>query len=112
MAVVLAESMRQTLGQPIIVENQGAAGGTVAVGRVARAAPDGYTICIGQYGNFVLNGAIYALPYDLLDEKAACRNRTGNPSARTADAGWLAHITEGGSRQVVAHHQRRRNQGQ
>ncbi len=76
---ILAESMRQTLGQPIIIENQGTAGGTVAVGRVARAAPDGYTICIGQYGNFVLNGAIYALPYDLLNDFAPVAMLASNP---------------------------------
>lgn len=79
LARVLAESMRQTLGQPIIVENQGTAGGTVAVGRVARATPDGYTIAIGQYGNFVLNGAIYALPYDVLNDFAPISVLASNP---------------------------------
>jgi tripartite-type tricarboxylate transporter receptor subunit TctC len=79
LARILAESMRQTLGQPIIVENQGTAGGTVAVGRVARAAPDGYTIAIGQYGNFVLNGAIYALPYDVLNDFAPVSVLASNP---------------------------------
>ena len=79
LARILAESMRQTLGQPIIVENQGTAGGTVAVGRVARAAPDGYTIAIGQYGNFVLNGAIYALPYDVINDFAPVSVLASNP---------------------------------
>ena len=79
LARILAESMRQTLGQPIVVENQGTAGGTVAVGRVARAAPDGYTIAIGQYGNFVLNGAIYALPYDVLNDFAPVSVLASNP---------------------------------
>lgn len=79
LARILAESMRQTLGRPIIVENQGTAGGTVAVGRVARAAPDGYTIAIGQYGNFVLNGAIYALPYDVLNDFAPVSVLASNP---------------------------------
>lgn len=79
LARILAESMRQTLGQPVIIENQGTAGGTVAVGRVARAAPDGYTICIGQYGNFVLNGAIYALSYDLLNDFAPVAVLASNP---------------------------------
>jgi len=79
LARILAESMRQTLGQPIIVENQGAAGGTIAVGRAARAAADGYTICIGQYGNFVLNGAIYALPYDLLNDFQPVAELASNP---------------------------------
>jgi tripartite-type tricarboxylate transporter receptor subunit TctC len=71
--------MRQTLGQPIVIENQGAAGGTIAVGRVARAAPDGYTIAIGQYGNFVLNGAIYALSYDVLNDFEPVAELASNP---------------------------------
>jgi tripartite-type tricarboxylate transporter receptor subunit TctC len=79
LARILAESMRQTLGEPIVIENQGAAGGTIAVGRVARAAPDGYTICIGQYGNFVLNGAIYALSYDLLNDFEPVAMLASNP---------------------------------
>src|SRR5581483_10101060 len=79
LARILAESMRQTLGQPIIVENQGAAGGTIAVGRAARAEPDGYTIVIGQYGNFVLNGAIYTLSYDLLNDFAPIAELVSNP---------------------------------
>ena len=63
---ILTERMKLSLGQSIIIENQGNAGGSIAVGRVARAAPDGYTISIGQFGNYVLNGAIYSLPYDVL----------------------------------------------
>jgi len=76
---ILADHMRQTLGQPVIIEDQGTAGGTVAVGRVARAAPDGYTIGIGQYGNFVLNGAIYSLPYDLLNDFEPVALLASNP---------------------------------
>src|SRR5262245_52879731 len=47
-ARLLAERMRRSLGQPVIVENVTGAGGTIAVGRVARAAPDGYTLSLGQ----------------------------------------------------------------
>jgi tripartite-type tricarboxylate transporter receptor subunit TctC len=47
-ARIMAERMRGPLGQSVIVENVGGAGGSIAVGRVARAAPDGYTIDIGQ----------------------------------------------------------------
>jgi len=46
------------------------AAGSIGVGRVVRAAPDGYTISIGQWGSHVTNGAIYALPYDLLNDLA------------------------------------------
>src|SRR5215472_334025 len=76
---ILTERMKVTLGQPFIVENQGAAGGSVAVGRVARAAADGYTVCIGQFGNFVLNAAIYPLNYDLIGDFAPVAWLASNP---------------------------------
>ena len=65
---IIAEGMRAALGQPVIVENVTGAGGTIGVGRVARAAPDGYTIGIGQWGTNVATGAIYPLPFDLLKD--------------------------------------------
>jgi tripartite-type tricarboxylate transporter receptor subunit TctC len=65
-ARVMAEALRGPLGQPVIVENVSGAGGTIGVGRVARSAPDGYTIGIGQWGTNVANGAIYPLQFDLL----------------------------------------------
>src|SRR5579859_2557838 len=83
---VIAERMRAFLGQPILVENNGAAGGTLAVGRVARAAPDGYTVGIGQYANYVLNGATYPLQYDLLRDFAPIALLTTNPAVIVAKA--------------------------
>src|SRR5580704_3639436 len=68
LARIMAERMRATLGQPIVIENVGAAQGSVGVGRVARAAPDGYTIDIGQWDTHVVNGAIYSLTYDLVKD--------------------------------------------
>ena len=65
-ARVIAEPLRAALGQSIIVENVAGAGGSIGVGRVVRAAPDGYTISAGNWSTHVANGAIYALPYDLL----------------------------------------------
>ncbi len=62
---VVAERMRAELGQPIVLENVGGAGGSIGLGRVARAAPDGYTMNVGIWSAHVINGAIYALPYDL-----------------------------------------------
>jgi len=62
LARVLAERMRPTLGQPVIIENIGGAGGTLATTRVARAAPDGHLICLGHWTTHVLNGAVFALP--------------------------------------------------
>jgi tripartite-type tricarboxylate transporter receptor subunit TctC len=61
---IMAEKMRPLLGQPVIIENGGGAGGSIAVGRVARAAPDGYTIDIGQWDTHV-GSIIYPLNYDL-----------------------------------------------
>jgi tripartite-type tricarboxylate transporter receptor subunit TctC len=67
-ARIMAEGMRTALGQPIIVENTTGAGGTIGVGRVARATPDGYTIGIGQWGTNVASGAIYPLTFDLIKD--------------------------------------------
>jgi tripartite-type tricarboxylate transporter receptor subunit TctC len=63
-ARIMAERMRAPLGQAVIIENIGGAGGSIAVGRVARAAPDGYTIDIGQWDTHV-GSIIYKLDYDL-----------------------------------------------
>ena len=63
-ARIMAERMRPLLNQPVIIENVGGAGGSIGVGRVARAAPDGYTIDIGQWDTHV-GGVIYSLNYDL-----------------------------------------------
>lgn len=63
-ARIMAERMRPLLGQPVIIENVGGAGGSIAVGRVARAAPDGYTIDIGQWDTHV-GSVIYPITYDL-----------------------------------------------
>src|SRR5262245_13632399 len=63
-ARIMAERMRPVLGQPVVIENVGGAGGSIAVGRVARAAPDGYTIDIGQWDTHV-GSVIYRLTYDL-----------------------------------------------
>jgi tripartite-type tricarboxylate transporter receptor subunit TctC len=67
-ARIIGERMRQSLGQTIIIENTTGAAGSIAVGRVARAAPDGYTVSIGHWSTHVVNGAIYPLNYDLLKD--------------------------------------------
>jgi len=66
LARILTERMRAPLGQTVIIENATGAAGSIGVGRVARAAPDGYTVSIGHWSTHVVNGAIYSLPYDLL----------------------------------------------
>jgi len=66
LARLLAEHMKATLGQPIVVENMGGAGGTLSIARVVRSAPDGYTIGMGTLGQYVVSGAVYTLPFDML----------------------------------------------
>ena len=65
-ARIMAEPMRVWLGQPVIVENVTGAGGTLGAGKVARAAPDGYTLSVGNWNSHVANGATYALQYDVV----------------------------------------------
>jgi tripartite-type tricarboxylate transporter receptor subunit TctC len=65
---IVAQGMGEALGQTIVVENTTGAGGTIGEGRISRAAPDGYTIGIGQWGTNVATGAIYKLPYDLMKD--------------------------------------------
>jgi len=67
-ARIITERMRNVLGQTIVIENNGAAAGSIAHVRVARATPDGYTLSIGNVGTHAFNGAIYALQYDLLKD--------------------------------------------
>ncbi len=77
-ARIIAERMRAPLGQPLIVETVGGAGGTIGAGRVARATPDGYTISIGQWDNHV-GGIIYSLNYDPQNDFAPIGLMTLNP---------------------------------
>jgi tripartite-type tricarboxylate transporter receptor subunit TctC len=67
-ARIVAEGMRRPLGQPIVIENVAGANGSIGVGRVARAAPDGYTLSFGVWNAHVANGAIYPLQYDVLTD--------------------------------------------
>ena len=67
-ARILAEPMRKSLAQPILIENVGGAEGNIGTGRAARARADGYTITIGTTSAHVLNGAFYSLSYDVLND--------------------------------------------
>jgi len=82
-ARILAERMRASLGQPIVIENVGGAGGSIAVGRVARAAPDGYTIDIGQWDTHV-GSIIYKLDYDLEKDFEPIGMISSNPQLMVA----------------------------
>jgi tripartite-type tricarboxylate transporter receptor subunit TctC len=76
---IVAEGMRGSLGQAVVVENVAGAAGSIGVGRVARAAADGYTLSMGQWGTHVANGAIYALPYDVLRDFEPLALLASNP---------------------------------
>jgi len=65
LARIMAERMGRAMGATMVVENTVGASGSIGVGRVARANPDGYTVGIGHWSTHVVNGAIYPLPYDL-----------------------------------------------
>jgi tripartite-type tricarboxylate transporter receptor subunit TctC len=68
-ARLIAEEMRKTLGQPIVVENKPGAGGNIGASIVAKAKPDGYTLLIGSVGPLAINASLYAkMPYDNLKD--------------------------------------------
>src|SRR6184192_4349114 len=68
LARILSEPMRTSLGQPVIV-----------VARAVRAAPDGYTVSIGNWPSHVVNGAIYTLPYDIRTDFEPVARLPSNP---------------------------------
>src|SRR5215467_11920246 len=68
LARILADRMKGPLGQSVIVENPTGAAGTIGTGRVARSAPDGYTLILGHWQTHVVNGATYTLPFDLVKD--------------------------------------------
>ena len=67
-ARVLAEPMRASLGQPIIIENVGGANGTIGTARVARAAPDGHTLILGSWNSQMAASAFYPVQYDVVQD--------------------------------------------
>ena len=69
LARVLTQKMGEKLGQQIIVENIGGAGGTIGVNKAAKASPDGYTLLFTHMGTLAVNIALYkSLPYDSLKD--------------------------------------------
>jgi tripartite-type tricarboxylate transporter receptor subunit TctC len=68
LARILTERMRSSLGQPVVIENVTGAGASIGVGRAAQAAPDGYTLSIGNWTSHVGAGAMYPVAHDALLE--------------------------------------------
>src|ERR1700754_1257452 len=82
-ARIMAERMREALGQPIVIENVGGAGGSIGVGRLARSVPDGYTFDIGQWDTHV-GSIIYKLDYDLEKDFEPIALISNNPQLMVA----------------------------
>src|SRR5712691_587811 len=78
-ARIMGERMRASLGQPVIIENVTGASGTIGVGRAVRAPADGYTVSVGNWPSHVVNGAIYALQFDLLKDFEPVARLSSNP---------------------------------
>ena len=108
--------MRASLGQTVVIENVTGAGGTIGVDpRRARAPADGYTISIGHLGTHVINGAIYSLPFDLLNDLEPVALLGANPmlvveQERAAGQGpqGADRLAEGEPGQGDVRHRRRR----
>ena len=83
-ARIFAAALQQRLGQTVVIENTTGAAGTIGVGRVVRAAPDGYTLGIGHWSTHVVNGAIYPLTYDLLNDFEPVSLIASNPQLLVA----------------------------
>ena len=79
LARALSEPMRQALGQPIVIENVTGANGAIGVGRAVKAAPDGYTVSIGNWPSHITNGAIYNLSYDIQRDLVPVARLPQNP---------------------------------
>ncbi|HWE15882.1 MAG TPA: tripartite tricarboxylate transporter substrate-binding protein [Hyphomicrobiaceae bacterium] len=78
-ARLVTERMRIPLRQNTVIENVTGASGTIGVGRAVRAAPDGYTVCVGNWPTHVVNGAMFNLPYDLVEDFEHVALLTSNP---------------------------------
>ena len=65
LARAVAQSMAESLGQAVVIDNKPGAGGSIGVEAAVHAAPDGYTLVMGHIGTLAVNPAIYShLPYD------------------------------------------------
>lgn len=86
-ARILAERMSMSLGEHVVVENVTGASGSIGAARVARAAPDGYTLVLGDWSTHVANGAAYMLSYDLRTDFQPVALLPSNPMLVLAQKG-------------------------
>ena len=90
-ARILADHMSAQLGQPIVIENVTGAGGSIGVARAARAAPDGYTLSIGNWLSHVGASAVYPVQYDVLKDFAPVSLLTESPVVVIARSSFPAN---------------------
>lgn len=86
LARVIADRLKDRLGQPVIVDNKPAAGGTVATAEVARAAPDGYTMLLGFPGPLAFGPLLQKLPYDVEKDLAPVIMTSNQPNVLVVNA--------------------------
>ena len=93
---IVVQRMRNALGESLLIENATGAGGSIGIGRLSRAAPDGYTIAFGNLGTHVANGVIYKLGYDIVTDFEPIVLLPSNPmivvSKNTVPAKSLAEL--------------------
>jgi tripartite-type tricarboxylate transporter receptor subunit TctC len=92
---IVADRMRRFLGQSIVIENVTGAAGSIGTGRVARAAPDGYTLLAGIWSTSVVNPVVYALPYDVINDFAPVALMADNPQIIVGRKGLPADDLKG-----------------
>jgi tripartite-type tricarboxylate transporter receptor subunit TctC len=81
-ARLVGQKMSETLGQPLVVESRPGAGGNIGSEACARAAPDGYTICLGTISSHAINPAIFVkMPYDNIRDFAPITQLASQPNA-------------------------------
>jgi tripartite-type tricarboxylate transporter receptor subunit TctC len=95
LARILLDPLQAALGQTVIIENVGGAGGSIGTGRVARAAPDGYTVSLSHMGTFVFNGATMNLPYDVVKDFEPIALIADTPQAIIARSTFPANDLKG-----------------
>ena len=93
---IVVQRMRNALGESLLIENATGAGGSIGIGRLSRATPDGYTIAFGNLGTHVANGVIYKLGYDIVTDFEPIVLLPSNPmivvSKNTVPAKSLAEL--------------------
>jgi len=94
-ARIVADGMATPLGQPVVIENDGGASGTIGMGRAVRAAADGYTLCFGSWASHVVNAGVRALPFDVRNDFAPVSLIASNPLVIVARKGLPASDLKG-----------------